>query len=302
MVFLRDENGDLRFPFSVFWNLDQGRLRAGFRILIGFILLFVLAGIGNQLRFTPLAGEGSLIQSVNMLFYQLPNAMGILLASVISVYVLDKRGIRELGLKIRGKWLENLGKGVLIGATITGFSILTGLLTGFYQFQGFNQISAFWPVFLIAGALYQLLYIFPEELFVRGYIITNTLEGFEGFSKVSRHFACGFAVLLSSLIFYFFHAIAKGWKFGLLVAGLSILLGITYILSEELSLPIGIHFGYNITGVLLGTNTQPASILQITSTSSIDQSTALPIEALLTRLLATAAITLAIIWVYKKRN
>jgi len=186
MSLLLDEDGGLRPLFGVFWNPGQGRLRAGFRILIGFVLLFLLAGVGNQLRYTPLAGEGSLIQSVNMLFYQLPNALGILLASIISVYALDGRSISELGLKIRAVWWRNFTKGTLIGAGITGFSIVTGLITGFYEFQGFSQLTVYWPVFLIAGMMYQLLYVFPEELFVRGYIITNVLEGFNGFSRVSR--------------------------------------------------------------------------------------------------------------------
>lgn len=301
MSVLENEDGDLRFPFSVFWNSNEGRIRSFFRLLIGFILLFILAAFGNQLRTTFLSGEGPLIQTLNMIAYQLPNAIGILLASILAAKILDRRNISELGLDIRERWWENLGKGTLIGAGITAFSTVTGLYIGFYQFEGFNPSLGFlWPAFLIGGIVYQLMYVFPEELFVRGYVITNVMEGFEGVSRVSKRLAGGIAIAISSLIFYYFHSMAKGFEFGILVAGLSVLLGLTYVLSGDLSFPVGIHFGYNITGVLLGTNIQPASILRLSSTRTIDESTVLPLEAMILRLVGTAAAILLFIWFYSR--
>lgn len=299
MSFFRNESGELRSPFNVFWNSTEGRIRAFFRLIIGFVLLFILAAVGNQFRSTFLPGEGPLIQTVNMIAYQIPNALGILTASLIAAKVLDRRSIRELGLNIQRQWWGNLGKGFFIGSSITAFSILIGLYTGFYQFEGLNpSLGLLWPVFLLGGVVFQLLYVFPEELFVRGYVITNILEGFEGISQASKLLAGGVAVAVSSLIFYYFHSMAKGFEFGVLVAGLSVLLGITYILSGDLSLPLGIHLGYNMAGVILGTNIQPASILRLSSTTSIDESTALPMEAMIVRMLGAAIAVILILWIY----
>lgn len=299
MSLLRNEAVEARFPLNIFWNSGENRIRAFFRLIIGFMLLFALAAVGNQFRPTFLSGEGPLIQTVNMITYQIPNGLGILAASLVAVKVLDRRSIRELGLNIRRQWFRNLGAGVLIGSGITAFSILTGLYTGFYQFEGLSpSLSYIWPLFLLGGVIYQLLYVFPEELFVRGYVITNILEGFEEVSQVSRLWAGGIAVAISSLIFYYFHSMAKGFEFGVLVAVLSILLGITYILAGDLSLPVGIHFGYNMAGVVLGTNIQPASILRLSSATSIDDSTALPLEAMIIRMVGAAVAVILVYWIY----
>jgi len=150
-------------------------------------------------------------------------------------------------------------------------------------------------VLVIAAAGFQLLYLVPEELFVRAYLITNIVEGFEGTPSVPRGVAAGVGVVVASLVFYVTHS-GRGTVFGLMAAGFAVLLGIGYVLSGDLSVPVGIHFGINMTWVLAGVNPRSASLVELTAAGTVSESLTLPVEVVIASLVATAVGSVAMVW------
>jgi membrane protease YdiL (CAAX protease family) len=289
----------LRRPFRLVWTEVDRRPRFPVRLLAGFVLFLALAGAGNQFRPTLLSGDGPLVRTVNMIGRQLPNAVGLTLAVVVAALLIDRRRLTDLGLQLDQNWWRGLVGGTALGAGITLFAVGVGLTTGYYEFIGFVRPSHIlvWILLAIGGAIFQLIFVVPEELFVRGYLITNVVEGFESVRRVPRWLAAGIGVLAASGVFYATHTAGKGEIVGAMMGALSILLGLGYVLSGDLSVPIGIHFGFNFLGVLAGTNAQPASVLRITSSTTVQGSLALPLEAVIVRLVgAVLATGLFVAW------
>lgn len=284
------------------WNGTEHRLRAPIRLVLGLLLLFILAGIGNEYRPTLVDGTGSLSTAVNMLTRQAPNAIGLALAVVVAAVVIDRRRLADLGLHTDRRWWWGLAGGLTIGGSIALVSIIVGVVSGYYEFVGLRLETGIglWILLAVGGAVFQLLFVVPEEFFVRGYLITNVLEGFNGVSSVSVSLAAGVGIIISSAFFYLTHAGAKGLVFGSMVAVISVLLGLGYVLSGDLSVPIGIHFGLNFTSVLAGTNPQQASLLEFSATSTVEESLVLPVEALVVRCGATVVSIAVVCWWYHK--
>jgi membrane protease YdiL (CAAX protease family) len=298
---LRDDNQRLRLPFRLIWNDTDQRPQLFIRLILAFVLFIVLAGAGNQFRPTLLSGDTPLIQTVNMIGRQLPNAVGLALATVIAAFVIDRRRLTDFGLQIDQGWWRGVVGGAILGVGITLLSIGIGLSMGYYEFTGIVQTHRLlvWPLLAIGGAVFQLIFVLPEELFVRGYLITNITEDVDRIQRIPRWGAAGIGILAASGVFYLTHAAGKGTMFGVMTGGLSILLGLGYVFSGDLSVPIGIHFGFNFTGVLAGTNAQPASLLQITSQTTIQEYIALPVEAVFVRLVgAVLGIGLLVAWYF----
>jgi len=171
-------------------------------------------------------------------------ALGALLVMALAV---DKRGTATLGFPPR-RALAGLIGGTLIGAAI--FAVPLAILSA----QGYIHVAPdlthfSWSAFAIA-LFVVFVNVVDQELIVRSYI----------FQEVWRKYSGAAAVTVSSLLFVGLHtgAILKGTA-GLL-AGLdvtlaSILLGLAYLRSGALWLPIGIHFGWNaFQGPVLGIN------------------------------------------------
>lgn len=68
-----------------------------------------------------------------------------------------------------------------------------------------------------------------------------------------------------------------------MAGGFAVLLGAGYVLSGNLSIPIGIHFGINF----VGTNPVSASLFRPTATETVAANLVLPIEIVVLRLAAT---------------
>ncbi|WP_311173939.1 CPBP family intramembrane glutamic endopeptidase [Halobellus ordinarius] len=296
---LFDRSHQLRRPFRLVWNESDHRPRFPVRLTAGFVLFLILAGAGNQFRPSLIPGDGPLIQTVNMITRQLPNAVGLTLAVVVAAVLIDRRRLTDLGFHVDQGWWRGLGGGTALGAGITLLSVGVGLSTGYYEFTDVvtTHQGLWWVLLAVGGAVFQLLFVIPEELFVRGYLITNITEGFDGVRQIPTWVAAGIGVLTAAGVFYVTHAAGKGPVFGVMMAGMSILLGLGYVVSGDLSVPIGIHFGANFAGVLVGTNAQPASLLRITSSRTIQESIFLPLEAVIVRLVgAVLGIALVVAW------
>jgi len=233
----------------------------------------------------------------------IPQAAGIVLGVILVALILDRRELTDLGLKFeRGGWRRTAG-GLVLGLGISTFSIAAGVAVGFYEITGIQLTGgpAVWILLVLGTALSQLLIVIAEELFVRGYIITNSVEGLDGVPSIPRGVAVSVAILIASLFFYFTHA-ARGSIFGIMAGGLAILLGVAYVLSGDLFVPIGIHFGVNFAGMVGGWAPQQATLVQISSSTTVAESLILPQEAVVAQLLGTAIGIGLLFWWYTRLN
>lgn len=296
---IRNDGKRVRLPLRLLWNVAEHRPRAPFRLLGGSVLIFVLAGLGNQYGFRPLGGEGPLVDAANQLVGVAPQAVGIGLGVALASLFIDRRRLTDLGLDLASGWWRGLAGGIALGVSIVAFSVIGALLGGYIAIGG-TQLSGgplVWLLLAGSAVLFQLLFVVPEEWFVRGYVITNITEGFDGVPSVPRSVAAGIGVVVAALVFYVTHS-GRGEVFGLMAGGLAVLLGVGYVLSGDLSIPIGIHAGINVASVLVGTNPQSASVLRLTAPDTVVTSLTLPIEVVVLRLLGAALGIAVLLWWY----
>jgi membrane protease YdiL (CAAX protease family) len=173
--------------------------------------------------------------------------LATLVAFLVMALAVDRRGVGTLGFPPDRAFAGLIG-GTLIGAAI--FAVPLAILSA----QGYIAVTPdfahFTPGALAIALLLVFVNVIDQELIVRSYI----------FQEVWRKYSGTAAVTVSTVIFVALHAgaILKGTA-GLLaganVALASILLGLAYLRSRALWLPIGIHFGWNaFQGPVLGIN------------------------------------------------
>ena len=300
---LCNEKGRLRFPIRLVWNDDERRPRSPIRITVGIVLVFLFAGLGGGYRPTPLTGNGPITEAVNNLARGIPQAAGIILGVVLITVLLDRRIFTDLGIALESGVWRRFASGLILGAGITTLSVVVGALVGFYEIVGIQTTSGpvVWLLLVVVTGFSQLLTVIAEELLARGYLITNVIEGLDGMPKISRRVAAGIAVAIASIFFYFTHS-ARGDVFGIMAAGLAVLLGVAYVLSGDLSVPIGIHFGINLAGGLLGTQPLSVSLFQLTSNTTVAESLVLPVEAVAVRLAGAVIAIGLLLWWYRSMS
>lgn len=254
---------------KIFWNAEEGRLRAAWR-LVGQLLLFllILAVLESCVGFFALgmlaAGErltqGQLSDpaAVQSLFINDPNLMMILYAGmvpsmVISIWFsgrfLDRRPFVDFGFHVDVDWWVDFGFGLILGTVLMLAIFVVEWILGWITIQ--DTFTTHEP-----DANYFLAMLFPlitfiavgfyEELFSRGYHLTNMAEGFEGIVAGPRG-AILLATVLSSLVFGVLHAYNPNATVTSTVnisfAGIFLAAG--YVLSGELAIPIGLHITWN---------------------------------------------------------
>lgn len=147
---------------------------------------------------------------------------------------LDRESILDLGLRLRKVEVINLFVGILIGAFMMTLIFLIEL--GFkLVYVKVNNNVVF--NYLIYGILTFFLVGFTEELVFRGYFLNRLLLSLDE----------KYAILLSSIIFSLLHFFNPNANFlGFMVLStMGVLLGLCYLKTRSLYLPIGLHFAWN---------------------------------------------------------
>jgi membrane protease YdiL (CAAX protease family) len=240
---------------QIFFTNDGSRLRAGWRLLIQTIVLFVFFAclsvpilvisffINPELFFTStqLTPELLLISSIAETF-----------AFTISVFLarrfLDKGSIESLGLKVNLQALKDVLAGIGITFVQMGFIYAVMNSLGWVTFNGFAwDVDTFSRV--VTGTL-TFLVIFllvgwNEELLLRGYHLQTIASGLNLF----------WGAVISSAVFGLLHLSNPGSSVraaaGITLAGL--FFAYAYIRTKQLWLPIGLHIGWNFfEGVVFG--------------------------------------------------
>lgn len=165
---------------NLFWNGDEARLRAGWRVLVYQAVWFILFYAAFYLRDTVLANW---LPEV----YRTPLAVAIhtllvvvLLLGLVGSRLLDRRPIADYGFHLNTGWWLELGFGLALATLLMlgifgvelalGWTEITGTFVTTDPGQRFGPMIAvvFTTILLIAA---------EEEITYRGYMLQNLAEG-----------------------------------------------------------------------------------------------------------------------------
>ncbi len=238
------------------------RLRAALRVFGQFAVFLVVlsllvsfvqsawAFLGSArptLTFTAAAKTGSLA---------IPLLVGLLslAAALSSVWLtgryLDRRRLRDFGFHLNAGWWLDLSFGFFLGALLMSGVFLVQLAFGWVSVNGTFQTvepgNPFLPSVFAALLTFSCVG-FYEELVYRGYQITNLAEGLNLPGLAAPRVAVVLAWIFSSYLFGVLHGANPGASplsaVNITLAGL--MLGVGYVLSGELAIPIGLHIAWN---------------------------------------------------------
>jgi membrane protease YdiL (CAAX protease family) len=263
---------------TIFWNSNQRRMRAFWRLIgqvillvavtvpleagVGFIafgLLIARSGITPDQLVDPEATSGALDpQAVQQFLFDSPllmtlSSLALLVAITFSIWLagrwLDRRRFADFGFHLDRNWWIDLGFGLLQGAVLMLIIFLVETAVGWVTvsdtFTSIEPGMAF-PIAILSPLLTFLAVGFYEELFSRGYQLQNLAEGLN-WGPIGPRGAIVVATLLSSTVFGALHASNPNASLlstvNIALAGLQLAAGI--LLTGELAIPIGLHISWN---------------------------------------------------------
>ena len=230
----------------VFWSPADRRLRTLWRLVL-HVLLVAVAVIAIELLQSLAFDDEEESFALGIVGMAL-SALAVVVGTLLAARFLDRRPISDLGLQFTPHWWRDLGYGLFLGAFLMLIIFLVELALGWVTVEEilFTSrsvpfgLAIFWPLaqFLVVGVY--------EELVSRGYQLKNMAEGFS-FSPLGRKRGILLAWLISSGIFGLLHAFNPNATtistVNLFLAGL--FLGLPFILTDQLAIPIGIHITWN---------------------------------------------------------
>jgi len=255
---------------QIFINQQEDRPRAGWRVLLQFIIMVVIMAVVGLVFYLVLPTSLPLMSAGPMFFAVIGSVW-------IAAKYFDKRPLADYGINFNRLWSSEF----LLGAAIAALAqmVIFGIewSAGWISITGYGWNAetevAFWigfPAFFLA----MLLVGFHEELFSRGYQILNLTEGFS-YPGIGQGAALTIAVLLTSSLFGFLHYYNPNASalstFNIILAG--VVLAIPFILTGRLALSAGLHFSWNfvmagILGFPVSGQTIETSVLQIQQNGS----------------------------------
>lgn len=264
----------MEFIKNIFWNSEERRIRALWRLLaqgIAFLTLFmplsipvsiatVVMMLGQGAPSDPQAMEQLMDPwALERFIVETPVLFGMysltaLIALSASVWLvgrfLDRRRFADFGLHLDRDWWIDFAFGLGLGAVLMAAIFLVELALGWVTVRGTfftRDAEASFLLALLFPLLSFLAVGFYEELFSRGYQLRNLAEGLNG-AMVGPQGAIVIAAILSSLVFGLLHASNPNASamstLNLVLAGL-VLLAPGVLLTGELAIPIGLHITWN---------------------------------------------------------
>jgi membrane protease YdiL (CAAX protease family) len=201
------------------------------KIIIGFLVIAGFAGATE-------AGLGKLLENAlsnkdlsDLISAIISSAVGI--ACYWAIFKLyEKRKITEIGTSGIGK---NLLTGIALGFTLMSSTTLVIYLSGSYKIVAVNAVTHLLPALAMATSSAIL-----EEILFRGVL----------FRIVEEKLGSYISLVISALVFGLLHLMNPNSSL-LIGIGLAIqaglLLGVLYMYSRNLWLPIAVHFAWNFT-------------------------------------------------------
>ncbi len=246
---------------SVFWNQEENRARAIIRLIILLVVL-VFSSIAIALLFTYIFTSGTTDQTSTtqtmstgaFIFYMIVQVITYISPMFITLWFMakyiDRRPLKEYGFHFSKKWWTDLASGFVMGGIL--ISVLFLLARAFkliYFYPSNVNIVFFIPfsIVIIIQAVFYIAVALWEEAIVLGYVMKNIAEG-AGFSKYSIRISIIIGWVLTSILFGYLHQGSSVFTWlGLLnITLLGLLMGGGYMLTGDVGLSIGLHFGWNL--------------------------------------------------------
>jgi membrane protease YdiL (CAAX protease family) len=226
---------------KIFWNQNENRIRAGWRILIQILLTAIplaVLGLGG------FYSEGN--QNLRVALTAGPiTVLSVLLCSRF----IDKRKISDLGICLGEKgWWSDLGFGTLAGFLSASALILLLKLFGWAEVVLSGQLrfklGPFIGSFLVALLTYLVVGIFEELM--RVYQIKNAAEGLAG-TKLSLIGVGLLAVLLGAAWSIVGHLASRDLSFLVYVLVTAVIYGLYFLWTGRAALAVAVHFAWDLT-------------------------------------------------------
>ena len=206
------------------------------RTLLILPAFIVIVGLFEQISNLVLGIDSSNIHFQGSLFQETVGVLFTLIGTIVVVGIfrrfMDMESFRSMGFYPKGigrEFVFGLGLGAIIMAT--GFTTLVFIHEIEWTVTNFETVSILQSVSLFA------MVSLSEELLLRGYVLNNLMKTMNRFR----------ALILSSLMFTLLHVFNPNLSwigfFNILLAG--ILLGLPYIYTQRLWLPLALHFSWN---------------------------------------------------------
>lgn len=223
-----------------FWNASEARLRALWRLLAQVILMFVLLFLG-----TALIGD---VQT-DRARAGIVQLIGLGGSVVLAARWFDHRPLHELGVWFNPRWWMHFGFGSLLGVLLISGIFLVEHALGWVQVA--ESLPSADPI--STASFLAILFFFlgvgiTEELWMRGYLIPNLAEGMQS-NRIAPKKAVFAALVISSVTFALLHTANPNASLvstlNIILAG--VVLGLPFVWTGSLAIPIGLHFTWNAT-------------------------------------------------------
>jgi len=230
---------------------NSTRLRATLRAVLPAIATLVLFLAGRSVLQRLFVSNGASLSTTDALLVQLLlgwQYVAMIWLTLRLASVLDRQPYAAYGLAVDRDWIREFGVGVVLSAAGIGLSLSWGVVRGHRAIDRSMAVSG-GDGLLVAGVAvatfvpYFLLGNLYEELVYRGVMLRDLAAGLSA-RGLSPRWAVAVATLTSLLLFGTYHVPLRG---NLVVAIDAAMVGLTfalaYLLTGELGLPLGIHFG-----------------------------------------------------------
>lgn len=236
-----------------FININEKRLRTGWRIVIFFIIFMGISILGQTIFKAAYGGIPKTSEFLRNSIIIVIAAMAASIAVPLTRKFIDKKTFISLGYRINGQAVKDLLFGFLLSGFMAACVFLIMQATGLIEVTGNNwqqikenefplgSFARYLATISFASlAFYLVIDIIVgwwEELVFRGYLLQNMIEGMG--LKIS--------ILVSCLIYGIIHSVNP--NAGLLSTLIIILFGYLriygYLSTGQLWLSIGMHTGWN---------------------------------------------------------
>ena len=222
---------------AIFWNPGEARIRAFWRVFVQFAVLVVLVLATRQLL---LSASGSV-----------PGWLLALVELVITLAVvglatrfLDRRRLVDIGLHLDRRWWLDLGVGVVLGGLLMAGIFAVEWVAGWITVVEVAPSGAL--LWALAALPITVMAAASEELLSRGYQMKNAAEGLCS-ARVGPRAAIALGLIATSLFFGLGHVGGphSGLDSFLVLSAVGVLFAVSYLVTGELGLCIGLHAGWN---------------------------------------------------------
>lgn len=236
-----------------FWNPVDGRLRAGWRVLIQLVCYLYAPPLLNWAIGQPISQLlARLVPELAPLSDRLTlfalRLVTVLLTTWLVVRFIDHRPWREIGLQFDRTWWLDLLFGLGLGAVLMTFVFVMEYAAGWVRVRDFFVVDLAAPFImaLIGPFVVSLVISIIEEVMARGYQLRNLAEGLN-MARVGPARAIIASWVITSSLFGLLHVFNPNatWLSTLYLMLAGLFFGLGFVLTGRLALPIGLHFAWN---------------------------------------------------------